>query len=144
MGEISEKISSRPDLRETFSPSSMRRWAFSCHASLPTSHAKLEVWRSRSCGTSRGSEILAKESRGGAAGCSVLVRACLLLLREAAKRGPSEGSWANQVLSTNHSPAVRAGWKHLRADAKGDTNAESTQTQPGQIAREPWGLAETP
>src|ERR1700755_2408692 len=112
----------------------MRRCAVSCHASLPTSHAKLEVWRSRSCGTSRGSEILAKERRCGAA-VSVL-RACLLL-REAAKRGPSEGSRANQMASTNHSPAVRAGWKHLRADAIGDTTAESTQTQPGQIVREP-------
>jgi hypothetical protein len=89
MGEISSKISSRPDLSETSSPASSRDWTTPCQASLPTSQSKLVVWRSRSLGTSRGSEILAKEVRCGLRSVRDLV------LREAAKRGPSEGSRAH-------------------------------------------------
>jgi hypothetical protein len=48
IGEISSKISCRPDLRETSSPSAMRASTAVCQASLPTSQSKLVVWRERS------------------------------------------------------------------------------------------------
>ena len=73
IGEISSKISSRPDLRETSSPLSTRCCTSAFHSSLPTSQSKLFVWRSRSLGTSRGSEILAKEIRRGARGLPLSV-----------------------------------------------------------------------
>ena len=66
----------------------MRRSTSVFQASLPTSQSKLLVWRERSLGTSRGSVIFAKEMRRGARGFSMV----LLVLREAAKRGPSKGS----------------------------------------------------
>src|SRR6187431_2310656 len=63
IGEISSKISCRPDLLETSSPSARRRSTAAFHFSLPISQSKLSVWRERSCGTSRGSAIFAKEMR---------------------------------------------------------------------------------
>src|SRR3954447_19577183 len=117
MGEISSKISSRPDLRETSSPLSSRLCTSACHSALPTSQSKLLVCRSRSLGTSRGSLIFANEMRRGARGFAELL-GFLLVLREAAKRGPSKGSRTHlEMTSTNHNPADRAGGMHLRADA---------------------------
>src|SRR3954447_922420 len=135
IGEISSKISSRPDFRETSSPSSTRRWTSACQSSLPTSQSKLLVWRSRSFGTSRGSEILAKEMRRGARGFSAVLLGFLLVLREAAKRGPSEGSRTHLLASTDHKPADRAGWKHMRADAITDLSHGQPGTQPPQATQ---------
>src|SRR3954447_9227866 len=78
IGEISSKISSRPETVET----SVRPWPSAAstrdfHASLPTSQSKDSVCRARRLGTSRGSRILAKEIRGEEA--------------ETANRGPSQG-----------------------------------------------------
>src|SRR3954467_14591895 len=90
IGETSSKISSRPDFSETSSPASRRCWTSACQSSWPTSQSKLLVWRSRSFGTSSGSEILAKEMRRGAVLLCEVVLEFFSLLREAAKRGPSE------------------------------------------------------
>src|SRR3954452_1827939 len=91
IGEISSKISARPDLPGSSSrPSAARAATRSFHFSLPSSQSKLSVWRARRLGTSRGSRIFAKEMRGGAVELELLMG--LLALREAAKRGPSEGS----------------------------------------------------
>src|ERR671938_277983 len=87
IGEISSKISSRPDLGLTSSPAPTRDSTSCCQRSLPTSQSKLLVWSARRRGTSRGSEILANEMRRGFA-----VLLALRELREAAKRGPSESS----------------------------------------------------
>ena len=84
IGEISSKISCRPVFVETSSPAAWRSATRACQRSLPTSQSKLSVWSARSCGTARGSEILAKEIRRGAEIAGVLVQ------REAAKRDPSE------------------------------------------------------
>ena len=65
IGEISSKISWSPDLGLTSSPASSRSWTWRSQASLPTSQSKLLVWSARSFGTSRGSEIFAKEIRRG-------------------------------------------------------------------------------
>ena len=63
IGEISSKISCRPLFSETSSPASRRRLNSASQASLPISQSKLSVWRERSCGSSRGSVIFAKEMR---------------------------------------------------------------------------------
>src|SRR5688572_975566 len=80
IGEISSKISWSPDLGLTSSPASTRLWTSFSQRSLPTSQSKLLVWSARRRGTSRGSEILAKEMRRG------LALLFLLAVREAAKR----------------------------------------------------------
>ena len=85
IGEISSKISCSPDFWESSSPAARRSATLFSHFSLPISQSKLSVWRARSCGTSSGSEILAKEMRRGL----LLV---LFLLREAAKSGSFRGS----------------------------------------------------
>ena len=86
IGEISSKISCSPDLGLTSSPASARFWTSASQRSLPTSQSKLLVWSERSFGTSRGSEIFAKEIRRGA-----LLMLTVVLGREAAKRRPSRG-----------------------------------------------------
>src|SRR3954470_12052713 len=70
IGEISSKISSRPDFngrssRRSLRPASARVF----HASLPSSQSKDSVCKASRSGTSRGSRILAKERRvtGGGA-----------------------------------------------------------------------------
>ncbi len=64
IGEISSKISSRPEEVDRSSrPASMPSWTRACQASLPTSQSKEVVWRCRRFGTSRGSRIFAKETR---------------------------------------------------------------------------------
>src|SRR6201996_1387613 len=62
IGEISPRISARPDCAVGSSASRLR------HTSLPTSQSKDSVWRARRFGTSSGSRILAKEVRGGEPG----------------------------------------------------------------------------
>ena len=64
IGEISARTSSRPPTGAS-SPASTRR---SNHSSLPTSHSKDLVCRSRRSGTSSGWSSLAKETRRGAPG----------------------------------------------------------------------------
>src|SRR3954454_11044629 len=65
IGEISSKISSRPERVETSSrPASTASLTRSCQTSLPTSQSNDETCRSSRLGTSRGSRILAKEMRG--------------------------------------------------------------------------------
>ncbi len=63
IGEISSKISCRPDFSETSSPAALRAATTSSHFSSPISQWKLSVWRARRGGTSRGSLIFAKEVR---------------------------------------------------------------------------------
>jgi hypothetical protein len=67
IGEISSKISSRPDCFG-ISPRSGRSFlpTRARHASFPSSQSKLSIWRARRLGTSCGSRILAKEIRAGA------------------------------------------------------------------------------
>src|SRR6185437_7522026 len=84
IGEISSKISSRPDWP------GRSWWPFSFSASirdrqrsLPSSQSKESVCRASRFGTSRGSLIRAKETRCGP---GTIAEA----LREAANRGPSE------------------------------------------------------
>src|SRR5688500_15296690 len=89
IGEISSKISSRPDLVGTSCPLSSADSTRDFQAALPRSQSKLSVCSARRFGTSRGSLIFAKEMRSGAvlAPLFVLVEA----LREAAKRGSFRG-----------------------------------------------------
>src|SRR5659263_439897 len=87
IGEISSKISSSPEVVGTSSrPASMSAWTRAAQPSLPTSQSKELVCRASRLGTSRGSRILAKDIRPGCG--AVVVR--VLLVREGAKRGPSE------------------------------------------------------
>ena len=73
MGEISSKISSRPETVATdSSPDSVASMTRSCHRSLPISQSKLSVWRARRSGTSRGSRIFANEMRFGEAAAVVV------------------------------------------------------------------------
>ena len=64
IGEISSKISSRPDVVDRSSrPASTASWTRDCQASLPTSQSNEVVCRCRRFGTSRGSRIFANETR---------------------------------------------------------------------------------
>src|SRR6478735_4824090 len=64
IGEISSKISSRPDLVLTsVRPSARASSTRSRQAAFPTSQSKESICRSRRSGTSMGSAILAKEIR---------------------------------------------------------------------------------
>ena len=111
IGQISSKISSRPDCLGDVGAAAASwppRRAPS-RSSLPSSQSKLSVCRARRFGTSSGSRILANETRGGAAG-----RVALSLareVREAAKRGPSDAtlSWtlARARRTTLANPALR-------------------------------------
>ena len=86
IGEISSKISSKPDLVETsVRPSSSAAWVRACQVSFPINQSKLSTWRARRSGTSMASAILAKERRRGPAGREDV----RVTVREAAKRGPS-------------------------------------------------------
>src|SRR5918998_4792128 len=94
IGEISSRISARPPFGST-SPASVRRRV---HSSAPTSHWNDWVCRSSRSGTSSGSRIFAKETRGGAPGGCPLVLLLTgevfatggLVARETAKMRPSE------------------------------------------------------
>src|SRR3954454_1016477 len=88
IGEISSKISSRPEVVGTLclalsSAASTR----ACHLELPRSQSKLSVCRARRFGTSSGSPVLPEEIRPGAVRGEPEGDA----VREAAKRGPSTG-----------------------------------------------------
>jgi hypothetical protein len=87
MGEISSKISSRPERSGTsVRPDALAAATRACQRSLPSNQSKLSVWRANRSGTSRGSWIWAKLSRPEA------VRAVVTFwdaLREAANGGPS-------------------------------------------------------
>ena len=89
IGEISSKISSRPDLVGTSCPLSRAASTRAFQASLPSSQSKLSVWRARRFGTSRGSLIFAKEMRSGAVLAPLFEFA--EAVREAAKRGSFRG-----------------------------------------------------
>jgi hypothetical protein len=88
MGEISPRISSRPDCGSA-TPSAATR---DRHRSLPTSQSKDSVCSARRFGTSSGSRILAKEVRVGEPGIpnSFSSTAVDLPEREDAKTRPSE------------------------------------------------------
>ena len=89
IGEISSKISSRPDLSGTSPrPAALASATRACQRSLPSSQSKLSVCRARRSGTSRGSRIFAKEIRPEAV---VAVDTVWVAMREAAKDGPSTG-----------------------------------------------------
>src|SRR6478735_4794398 len=90
IGEISSKISSRPDLVGTSCPLSRAASTRAFHAALPRSQSKLSVCSARRFGTSRGSLIFAKEMRSGAVLAPLFVFA-VEALREAAKRGSFRG-----------------------------------------------------
>ena len=66
IGEISSKISSRPEVVGTSRPAACCAATRSFHAWLPTSQSKLSVCSARRFGTSSGSRIFAKETRRGA------------------------------------------------------------------------------
>src|SRR5690349_1667470 len=89
IGEISSKISSRPERSGTsVRPASWAAATRACQRSLPSSQSKLSVWRARRSGTSNGSRIWANDRRPEA------VRAVDTFwdaVREAAKEGPSTG-----------------------------------------------------
>ncbi|CPU65518.1 Uncharacterised protein [Mycobacteroides abscessus] len=102
IGEISSKISSRPDVEGTsWRPASAAAATRACHASLPSSQSKLSVWRPSRSGTSSGSKILAKERRRDAVRFAMASADGAEGVREAAKRGPSL-----QIERTLHRP----GW----------------------------------
>src|SRR6266545_3303144 len=86
MGEISPRISSRPDVAFGSTETRAR------HASLPTSQSNDSVCSARRFGTSSGSRIFANDARGGAPGIPKPF-ACDgtdLPERETAKTRPSE------------------------------------------------------
>ena len=88
IGEISSKMSSRPDeVGTSVRPESRAAETRSFHFWLPSNQSKDSVWSARRSGTSRGSRIFANETRSGP-GAMVGTAD----LREAAKRRPSEGS----------------------------------------------------
>src|SRR5688500_6763421 len=64
IGEISSKISSRPeDVDRSVRPASMPSCTRACQASLPTGQSNDVVGRGRRCGTSSGSGAVATETR---------------------------------------------------------------------------------
>src|ERR1700677_804899 len=84
IGEISSKISSRPDCSAmSLRPASLATWTRAFHLSLPSSQSKDSVCRASRSGTFRGSLIRAKDTRWGP-------RFVAEALRDAANRGPSE------------------------------------------------------
>jgi hypothetical protein len=86
IGEISPRISSRPE-RGSVSLATRAR-----HLSFPTSQSNESVCRASRFGTSRGSRILAKETRFGEPG--ILLRSGVVVVpvseRETAKMRPSK------------------------------------------------------
>src|SRR5512132_3046487 len=89
IGEISSKISSRPERSGTsLRPAALASATRACQRSLPSSQSKLSVCRARRSGTSRGSRIFANDRRPEAVRA---VDTVWVALREAAKDGPSTG-----------------------------------------------------
>src|SRR5262245_33387588 len=110
IGEISSKISWRPDLLDTSSPSPRRRSTAASQASLPISQSKLSVCSERSLGTSRGSWIFAKEMRRE-------VSADVRVEERAAKRFPHASSQVRGAGPPQQRPSGQ-GEEHMRAGAK--------------------------
>src|SRR3954467_12797096 len=130
IGEISSKISSRPDLVETSDrPSAFAFSTRACHRSLPISQSNDSAWRASRSGASRGSPILAKEMRLVREG---LTADLLLALREAAKSGPSEGS-----RTRSHMRAQR----HTRLGGGGQEAAQRSSLPDGATAVKPGAAA---
>src|SRR5215210_2916453 len=121
IGEISSKISCRPDFDETSSPASRRRATSAVQASLPTSQSKLSVWRERSWGSSRGSEIFANE----------MGRDFSAELR-AANRCPS--TCPGVIASPTTPSATGQADEHLRADARSYDSSNLRAPQEGRQA----------
>ena len=109
IGEISSKISSRPDLVGTSCPLSRAASTRAFQAALPSSQSKLSVCSARRFGTSRGSLIFAKEMRSGAVLAPLFVLA-VEALREAAKRGSFRGLGLTTRVPV---PSGPHGWKSL-------------------------------
>ena len=89
IGEISSKISSRPEVSGmSVRPSARAASTRARHFSLPSSQSKLSVWRARRFGTSKGSRILPKETRRGELLCEAAVSrvGCRSMLRWTAWR----------------------------------------------------------
>src|SRR5680860_244 len=120
IGEISSKISSRPEVEGTSSrPAARACPTRSCQRWLPSSQSKLSVWSARRSGTSSGSRILANE-----------MRPVLLVVlfgwdlewdsvREAAKRGPSTGLRTCQA-HTEHPSTGSARWNWSAVGGHGE------------------------
>jgi hypothetical protein len=90
IGEISSKISSRPDGEDrSVRPSASAAATRACQVSFPTSQSKLSTCNARRSGTSMGEEIFAKEMRRAV---ETSVKLSDWGLREATKGRPSTGS----------------------------------------------------
>src|SRR3954453_24005323 len=122
IGLISERISSRP---QSVSGLAAR------HSSSPISHLNEAVWSARRSGTSRGSEMRAKEMRRGAReeveGAEVV--------RDAAKWGPSEARWLERTPSD---PPRRTPWRQ-RSEQVGGQRKRAVYTQDRLLSRWPDG-----
>src|SRR5919109_2240854 len=120
MGEISSKISSRPDFVGTSFPLSSAASTRDFQASLPSSQSKLSVWSARRLGTSRGSLIFAKEIRSGAV-LAPLFELAVEAVREAAKRG----SFRGLGLSKRIPVPLATGREQLTGSAKGQCSPKA-------------------
>src|SRR4051794_37530282 len=99
MGEISSKISSRPERSGTSSRfSALAAATRACQRSFPRSQSKLSVCSARRSGTSMGSRIFPKDRRPDTVSALVMV---LDVVREAAKEGSFHGPvsdfWAGRT-----------------------------------------------
>src|SRR6476620_9918105 len=128
IGEISSKISSRPERSGTsVRPASLARATRACQRSLPSSQSKLSVWRARRSGTSRGSRIWANDRRPEA------VRAVDTFwdaVREAAKEGPSTGL-TELELSARPAPVTSGTWLGAATWSGHGSHREGSPRTPG-------------
>src|SRR3954447_18148900 len=140
IGLISSKISSRPEEVGTSSRPSF--WACSTrarHFSLPSSVSKLSVWRARRFGTSSGSRIFANEMRRGAVLLVPFLAGVwggLLAVREAAKRGPSEGC---RTLCVRACRTARGKLPGVRSDGSAKRQHTLWARRPQVALRRPCG-----
>src|SRR6478609_6429574 len=128
IGEISSKISSRPERSGTsVRPASLAAATRACQRSLPSSQSKLSVWRARRSGTSRGSRIWANDRRPEA------VRAVDTFwdaVREAAKEGPSTGL-TELELSARPAPVASGTWLRRQRGSVTDLTVRGSPRTPG-------------
>src|SRR5690349_8603664 len=128
IGEISSKISSRPERSGTsVRPASWAAATRACQRSLPSSQSKLSVWRARRSGTSRGSRIWANDRRPEA------VRAVDTFwdaVREAAKEGPSTGL-TELELSARPAPVTSGTWLEAATWLGHGSHREGSPRTPG-------------
>src|SRR5215470_12776004 len=125
MGEISFRISSRP-------PVVMASVARSRQRSLPTSQSKESTWRARRFGTSRGSRIFAKETRGGAPGIPFGVAEGVLPGRETAKMRPSE-AMRRRYLRSPEPPRPHGGRGSRRAAQTSSVAGSATAVESASL-----------